>query len=198
MPSTYSSSLRLELIANGEQAGTWGDTTNLNIGTLLENAITGLVTVSVTSAKQALTANNGAVDQARMAAIKLTTTTTANFEVYVPPTPKSYIIYNTTAYDATIYNSTVIGNTTAAGAGVKVQTGQLVTVWSDGTAVRTISSPGSGATGGGTNAVFYENDQTVTNNYTITSGKNAMTAGPITVNSGITVTVPSGSTWTIV
>ena len=53
-------------------------------------------------------------------------------------------------------------------------------------------------TGGTGNVVFYENDQTVTQNYTITSGKNAMSAGPITVNSGVTVTVPTGSTWTIV
>ena len=53
-------------------------------------------------------------------------------------------------------------------------------------------------TGGTGNVIFYENDQTVTQNYTITSGKNAMSAGPITVNSGVTVTVPTGSTWTIV
>jgi hypothetical protein len=53
-------------------------------------------------------------------------------------------------------------------------------------------------TGGTGNVVFYENDQTVTQDYTITSGKNAMSAGPITVNSGVTVTVPTGSTWTIV
>jgi hypothetical protein len=55
-----------------------------------------------------------------------------------------------------------------------------------------------GATGGGTDRVFYENDQVVTTNYTITNGKNAMTAGPITINNGITVTVPNGSTWTVV
>lgn len=59
-------------------------------------------------------------------------------------------------------------------------------------------SVGGGATGGGANEVFVENDQVVTVNYTITSGKNAMTAGPITVNDGITVTVPDGSTWTVV
>jgi hypothetical protein len=53
-------------------------------------------------------------------------------------------------------------------------------------------------TGGTGNVVFYENDQTVTQNYTITSGKNAMSAGPLTINSGVTVTVPTGSTWTIV
>ncbi len=52
--------------------------------------------------------------------------------------------------------------------------------------------------GGGSDLVFLENDQIVTTNYSITSGKNAMTAGPVTVNSGVTVTVPSGSVWTIV
>ena len=56
----------------------------------------------------------------------------------------------------------------------------------------------AGATGGGSDEVFYENDQTVTTNYTITNGKNAMAAGPITINSGVTVTVGSGETLTIV
>lgn len=56
---------------------------------------------------------------------------------------------------------------------------------------------GGGASGGGANQVFYENDQTVTANYTITTGKNAMSTGPITVNSGVTVTVPSGSVWVV-
>lgn len=57
---------------------------------------------------------------------------------------------------------------------------------------------GGGAKGGGTDDVFYENGQTVSVNYSITSGKNAMTAGPVTINSGITVTVPSGSAWVVV
>ena len=57
---------------------------------------------------------------------------------------------------------------------------------------------GGGATGGGSDAVFIENDQTVTVNYTISSGKNAGTFGPVSVNSGITVTVPSTSVWSIV
>jgi len=60
------------------------------------------------------------------------------------------------------------------------------------------SPVGGGATGGGTDAVFYENAQVITTNYTITTGKNAMTAGPVTINSGISVTVPSGSAWTVV
>lgn len=60
------------------------------------------------------------------------------------------------------------------------------------------ASVGGGAKGGGTDQVFVENDQTVSSNYTITSGKNAMSAGPVTINTGITVTVPTGSVWTIV
>lgn len=57
----------------------------------------------------------------------------------------------------------------------------------------------AGAQGGGlTNAVFFENDKVVTDNYTITAGKNAGSFGPVTVNNGVVVTVPSGSVWTIV
>ena len=59
-------------------------------------------------------------------------------------------------------------------------------------------SVGGGAKGGGSNAVFFENDQTVTTDYTITSGKNAMSAGAITINNGVTVTIPSGSVWTVI
>lgn len=54
-----------------------------------------------------------------------------------------------------------------------------------------------GATGGGSDAIFYENGKTVTTNYTITTGSNAMSTGPVTINSGVTVTIPSGSRWVI-
>jgi hypothetical protein len=59
------------------------------------------------------------------------------------------------------------------------------------------STASGGAKGGGSDAIFFENDQTVTTNYSITTNKNAMTAGPITINSGISVTIPTGSVWTI-
>lgn len=55
-----------------------------------------------------------------------------------------------------------------------------------------------GASGGGTDQIFYENGTTVTQNYTITNNFNAMSAGPITINNGVTVTVGTGETWTIV
>ena len=77
----------------------------------------------------------------------------------------------------------------------RVRNGYFDTLYGDGSNLTGISA---GATGGGSDEVFYENDQTVTTNYTITNGKNAMAAGPITINSGVTVTVGSGETLTIV
>ena len=57
---------------------------------------------------------------------------------------------------------------------------------------------GGGAAGGGVDQIFYENDITVTTDYTITASRNAMSAGPIVISSGVTVTIPTGSVWTIV
>jgi hypothetical protein len=57
---------------------------------------------------------------------------------------------------------------------------------------------GTWASAGAIGDIFYENGQTVSSNYTITSGKNAMSAGPIEIASGVTVTIPSGSTWVVV
>ena len=130
---SYSNNLRIELIDTGTQAGTWGNTTNTNLGTLLEDGIAGYTSVSVISANQALTAVNGAADQSRNMMLALTTTTGADFAVYAPPVSKAYVIKNASSYAATIYNSTILGNTTAAGTGVTVPSGRTMTVWSDGT-----------------------------------------------------------------
>lgn len=136
--STYSPDLRIELITTGDQAGTWGATTNTNLTYVIEQAIAGYISVAVVSANQALTHINGgsataALNQSVHANLALTTSTGANFAVYAPPASKQYTIYNASSYVATIYNSTVIGNTTAAGTGVAIPAGKTVTVWSDGT-----------------------------------------------------------------
>ena len=136
--STYSPDLRIELITTGDQAGTWGATTNTNLAYVIEQSIAGYISVAVASANQALTYINGgsavaADNQSVHAALALTTSTGANFAVYAPPASKQYTIYNASSYVATIYNSTVIGNTTAAGTGVAIPAGKTVTVWSDGT-----------------------------------------------------------------
>ena len=56
----------------------------------------------------------------------------------------------------------------------------------------------AGASGAGSDKIFWENGQTVTQNYTITNNQNAMSAGPITINNSVTVTIGDGETWTIV
>ena len=63
--------------------------------------------------------------------------------------------------------------------------------WIPGTAA-------AGAVGGGDDKVFWENDQSVTTNYEVSTGQNAGTFGPITIDDGVTVTVPSGSVWVVV
>jgi hypothetical protein len=139
----------------------WNTTTNTNLGTLLETAIAGNVTVSVTSANQALTATNGVSDQSRQAILTLTTTTAAAFAIYAPPQAKQYIVFNTTAYDATIYNSTVLGNTTAAGLGVIVPAGKKLIVFSDAANFRTIEAS-LFTTTTGTGAVVLATSPTIT------------------------------------
>jgi hypothetical protein len=138
--SLYSPSLRIELIPNGEQSGTWGNTTNLNLGTLIEDGITGYVSVIATAAspgvlKYPLTTNNGAVDEARNAIVSLDVdgTIAAAYEVYIPPVPKTYIMRNLAAYDVTIFVSTVDGNITPAGTGALIPAGKTSQIWTDGT-----------------------------------------------------------------
>lgn len=133
--STFSPELRIELIANGTQAGVWGDTTNRNLGTLIEQAISGYESVTTGAEKYALTTADGASDEARNAILRLNTSTGAAFEVYLPPSSKLYVVTNGSSYDLTLYNSTVLGNTTAAGTGVTIASGATITVYTDGTNV---------------------------------------------------------------
>lgn len=137
MSSTYSSSLRIELIGSGDQAGAWGATTDSNLAYVLDTAIAGYQAVTVSSAAQALTYVNGpsssaALNQSVYAMLKFNSAA-ANSAIYAPPVSKQYILWNNTSYTITIYNSTVIGNTTAAGTGITIAAGDKVIVWSDGT-----------------------------------------------------------------
>jgi hypothetical protein len=260
--STYSPSLRIELIPNGEQSGTWGTTTNLNLGTLLEDGITGYVDVIASTAtpgvlKYPLTTNNGAVDEARSAIVSLAIdgTITAAYEVYIPPVPKTYIMRNLAAYDVTIYVSTVDGNVIPKGTGALIPAGKTSQIWTDGTdlfsstdfidgslsfttplpvasggtglaapigvlvgnstgtAITAIapgtagnllqsdgvtwvaSTAGAGSVAGGT---IYETTTILTQNYTLTVGKNGMTVGPFTIATGASLTVPTGQRFVII
>jgi hypothetical protein len=137
MSSTYSPSLRIELIGSGDQAGAWGATTNSNLAYVLDTAVAGYQAVTVTSTAQALTYVNGPsstanLNQAVYAMLKFNSASAAT-AIYAPPVSKQYIIWNNSGYTITVYNSTVIGNTTAAGTGVAILNGNKVMIWSDGT-----------------------------------------------------------------
>jgi hypothetical protein len=129
MASTYSTSLRLELMATGDQSGTWGDTTNTNLGTLLEQAITGVLSVSQGDAELTLTSTDGASDQARNAVVNLTGAMTSAQNVIVPTSEKVYLIKNSTTggFPVTVK--------TSAGSGVAVAAGTSQWVYCDGTDV---------------------------------------------------------------
>jgi len=158
--STYSPDLRIELIANGAQAGTWGTTTNDTWAYVIDPAISGFQTVAVASANQALTYVSGSTatasaNQAIYASLAFTTGLGTAFNVYAPPNAKQYVIWNNSSQSMTIYNSSVLGNTTPAGTGVTIAAGKKVFVFSNGTNFYTIDvaaltatlGVGSGGTG---------------------------------------------------
>ena len=69
---------------------------------------------------------------------------------------------------------------------------------SNASGVLSWAAAGAGAVGGGSDEIFWENDQIITQSYTITNGKNAGSFGPVEIQNGVTVTVGSGETWTVV
>jgi hypothetical protein len=141
MASTYSTNLRTELIGSGDQSGTWGTTTNITLGTILEQAVAGVSggpyvsgtypTVNFpTDADLTLTANNGSIDQARSAVLVVTSTgsLTATRNVIAPASAsKVYIIKNSTSGGQSIQIKY------ATGAGVTIGNGLTVLVYGDGT-----------------------------------------------------------------
>ena len=107
---------------------------------------------------------------------------------------------NTVIQDVTLDtygHVTALGSATIIAPTTNGTTGYVLT--SNGTSTPTwAEASGGGATGGGSDEIFWENGQTVTSDYTITNGKHAGSFGPITINSGVTVTVGAGEVWTVV
>jgi hypothetical protein len=127
MASTFSS-LKIELIGTGEQDGTWGDTTNTNLGTAIEQAITGSGDVTFTGADVTLTlANTNSAQVARNLRLVCVGTSGGARQLIVPSIEKQYIIKNELADTVTIK--------TSAGTGIAVLAGKTMTVFNDGTDV---------------------------------------------------------------
>jgi microcystin-dependent protein len=139
MSSTYSTNLAIELIGTGDQAGNWGSTTNTNLGTLLEQAISGYVTQAVsTGTDTTLAMTNGASATARNIFIELTGTGGASTNLVVPSNKKLYFIYNNTTGAVTVK---VSGQT-----GVSVPAAAKIALVSNGTDIVTATNYMTGAT----------------------------------------------------
>jgi len=139
MSSTYSTNLAIELIGTGDQAGNWGSTTNTNLGTLLEQAISGYVTQAVaTGTDTTLAMTNGASATARNMFIELTGTGGASTNLVVPANKKLYFIYNNSTGAVTVK---VSGQT-----GVSVPAAAKIALVCNGTDIVTATNYMTGAT----------------------------------------------------
>lgn len=244
MPTTYNNSLRIAEIGTGEQAGTWGTTTNYNLATLITEAITGVKSIAITGTPQAISAADGVTDDARQAVLILTGTPGTAFTLLPPPTNKVYVIRNDTNQTATIAVSNGLNSTTASGGTtVAIPAGRTTTVfcryngttWDAAGAFNFVPGTGSlglpvGTTGerssspingmirynttlnqfegygnglwggiGGAQAggAIMTNKDVASVSYTIASGENGLSVGPVSVSSGVTITVASNQRWLI-
>jgi hypothetical protein len=129
MASTYSA-IKIELIGTGDQSGTWGDTTNANLGTAIEQAIVGKADVTISSASVTLTlTDSNALQDARALFLNLTGTPGSAATLNVPAIEKNYIVKNGTNEIVTIK--------VAAQTGVAIPVGKTVLVYNNGTDVVT-------------------------------------------------------------
>jgi hypothetical protein len=127
MASTYSD-LKFELIGTGEQSGTWGTTTNTNLGTAIQEAITGSADVTFASGTVTLTlTNTNASQTARNLRLNLTGTSGGAQDLIVPTIEKFYLVNNGCADAITVKNST--------GTGIAVPAGKAMLLFNDGTNV---------------------------------------------------------------
>jgi hypothetical protein len=127
MASTFSPSLRLELIGEGDQSGIWGQTTNNNLGTLLEQAVAGVITINILDGNYALTNFNGVADEARNAVITITGTLSQQRNIIAPLADKVFTFRNATTGGFPIQ---VIGT---SGTGVIIPNGATTSIYCDGT-----------------------------------------------------------------
>ena len=188
MASTYSTNLKIELIGTGEQAGTWGTTTNSNLGTALEQAIVGKADVTMSSTTVTLTlTNSNAAQDARAIYLNLTGSPGGAAVLEVPAVQKPYIVKNGSNQQVTIKVSGLTG--------VPIPTGKTALVYNNGTDVVTsldyipslvlgaalpVASGGTGITAFGTGVAT-------------ALGVNTGSAGAFVVNGGALGTPSSGT-----
>ena len=138
MASTYTSNIRLELQADGENPNNWGTILNQNVIDLIDEAITSYTTVALTGANVTLTAVNGTTDQSRSPFLEFTGGLTEDVNVIIPAVPKSYYINNKATQASAGTDITV---KTASGDGVNIPVGSRIAVICDGVSVFSAINP---------------------------------------------------------
>jgi hypothetical protein len=192
MASTFSTTLRLELIGDGDQSGIWGQTTNTNLGTLLEQSITGVVSITMTDANYTLTNFNGVSDEARNAVLVVGGTNAAVRDIIAPLVEKLYVIRNSTVGG---FGIRIIGS---SGTGVTVPSGATVWVYCDGTNFNAVGTESVGNFEVNGNLTVTGNTNAVAATYTgNVVALNYSTAGNVSATGNVTATNFIGAGTTI-
>ena len=189
MPSSYTTNKTLELPANGAYIDTWNVPVNGDMS-IIDQAFGGTTNLNATSGSAILT-----VTQYRSRILSISGAIAADVTYTIPSgVGGQWVVNNNTSGNFNVIFASGGGGNTEI-----VPQGQQTLIASTGTDIWLVSNAASLVpTGGGTNKIFYNNDQTVTDDYSIPPSQNSGTFGPVTINSGVTVTVPSGSTWTVI
>jgi len=199
MASTYSTSLRIQLIGTGDQSGVWGTSTNNNLGTLIEQAITNVGSITLSGSTYTLSSYNGITDESRNAVLVFSGSLGAACTVVAPAVSKTYIVRNNTTGGQNVIMSVGVGST------VTIPNGQTYIIYSDGSNFYSASNYNSsnvqitggtidGTTiGGTTQAAGSFSDLTAYNNATFGVSSAAQTVS-ITTATPALVTMAVGST----
>ena len=189
MPSSFTTNKTLELPANGAYIDTWNVPVNGDMS-IIDQAFGGTTSLNATSGSATL-----ADTQYRSLILSISGAIAANVTYTIPiGVGGQWVCYNNTSGNYLVYLASGGGGNIEA-----IPQGQQSLMACNGTDVWLVSSAASAVpTGGGTNKIFYNNDQTVTLDYSIPPSQNSGTFGPVTIDSGVTVTIPSGSNWTVI
>lgn len=154
MASTYSSDLKLELMATGENAGTWGTKTNTNLN-LVQQAIAGYEAIDVASADVALVMSNASISNARNMVLSFTGTLAGNRVVTIPDSIEKFYILK----DGTTHSGNTLTFKTVSGTGFTLDEGKIHAAYSDGTNIQEVALN----TLGGTIGTAQVDDSAITN-----------------------------------
>ena len=134
MASTYSTDLKLELMATGENAGTWGTKTNTNLN-LVQQAIAGVEAIDVASADVTLAMTDASISNARNMVLKFIGTLSANRQVLLPDSIEKFYIVQ----DATTHGAYTLTFKTVSGTGFTLDEGKIHAAFSDGTNITEVA-----------------------------------------------------------